>query len=304
MKNEMITQDKKYYDDRIDLVDLIKILIRNKSLIIMTTIIITIFSVGGALYIKSNKIEKLNQNFTLKDYKDENGELIVPNLNVETLLYNDEVIDEFYRNEKLNSYFNKSNDENSYLSKRKFLEKITDIKVDDKNPEITLTTEIKDDKKFSLEMIDLYLDILNKQRINQITKNLGEEKSLELKVAEYNKKLEVTKNKINEYIAQLPEATTKNQSILELVELNRPILIKQQRALEDYYDEYYKKLLLLKNIKNEENQIVKTSSVYVNEEKSKTLMIIAIGMILGLFLGIFAAFMKEFVKEIDWEEKK
>lgn len=301
MSKEILKDKVREYENDIALVDLLKILIKNKGLIILTTIIVTAFSIGGALYIRSNRVEKLNQNFILKEYADETGKLTIPNLNIETLLYNDAVIDAFYKNKKLNAYFDKTNTagDKSYLSKRKVLNNLVHVKINDKSSEITLTTNVKDNEVLSLEMIELYLGILNKQRIFQINRNLGEKELLESKVAEYYKNLEKIKVEINEYTSSIPEAIIKNQSILELVELNRPVLIKKQKAQEKYYEEYYNKLLLLRNIKSGVKQIAKTSSVYVLEEKSKSNMIVAIGLILGLFLGIFAAFMKEFFANVD-----
>ena len=93
MNREILKHEVRKYDNEIDLVDLLKILIKSKGLILLTTIIITAFSVGGALYIRFNRVEKLNQNFTIREYVDETGKLIIPNLNIETLLYDDAVID-------------------------------------------------------------------------------------------------------------------------------------------------------------------------------------------------------------------
>lgn len=301
MSKEILKHNVRKYENEIDLVDLLKVLIKNKVIILLTTIIVTAFSVGGALYIRSNRVEKLNQNFIIREYTDETGKLIIPNLNVETLLYDDVVIDAFYKNKELNTYFNKSNSvgDITYLSKRRFLNKIVHVKKKNKNLEITLTTEIKDDEAFSLEMIELYLEVLNKQRIRQINRILGEESLLESKVTVYYENLEKIKMEINEYTSTIPEAISKNQSMLELVELNRPVLIRKQKAQEKYYEEYYNKLLLLRNIKSEKHQIIKTSSVYRLEQKSKTKMIVVVGMILGLFLGVFAAFIKGFFTNID-----
>ena len=53
-----------------------------------------------------------------------------------------------------------------------------------------------------------------------------------------------------------------------------------------------------KNIGLDEKKFVLLDTKIV-KEKSKSLMIVAIGMMLGLFLGIFAAFIKEFFENVD-----
>lgn len=301
MTKEILKHEVRKYDDEIDLVDLLKILIKNKGLILLTTIIVTAFSVGGALYIRSNKVEKYNQNIKIKKYNEKLSGFIIPDLNTETLLYDNKVVDEFFINEKLSAYFDKNTTtgEITYLSKRKFLNNLIRVKRMGENSEITLTTNIKDDKSFSLEMIDLCLNILNQQRLLQINRSLGEERFLESKVTQYYENLEKIKIEINKYTSAIPEAISNNQSVLDLVKLNRPVLIKKQRAQERYYEEYYNKLLLLRRVKAEEKQVIKISSVYVIEEKSKSKMIVVIGLILGLFLGVFAAFMKEFFSNVN-----
>jgi len=55
MRNELITEDRRDYEDEIDLVDLIKLLIRNKSLIIMIFVIITIISGVGSYIVSGNR---------------------------------------------------------------------------------------------------------------------------------------------------------------------------------------------------------------------------------------------------------
>ena len=182
MKNEMIPNNQGYYDDRIDLVDLIKILIRNKVLIISTFFIITLIS-GVGSYIENSKTT----------YK--------------------ATLEFMYKAEKLKT----KDDVEVYTTKINLLKSLLD------------TT----DSKFKIVL----------------TGN----SSKELK--------EILKNDYEEVIKKA-----------EKIGLEKEKFILLNESFE--------------------------------EEKNKSIMILAIGMILGLFFGIFLAFMKEFVKDVDWSEKK
>lgn len=172
MSKEILKRDVRGYEDEIDLVDLLKILMKNKGLIFLTTILITAFSIGGALYIKSNRVEKFGQNFILQTFADsyygKKAQLKVKSFNVEEMLLDDKMVDKFYVDKDFNKYYSeKIKDEKTASDeKRKFLEDSIELKrvEDDKKFKYyTLNTTI-DDEVLSKKMIGLYLAIANQKK--------------------------------------------------------------------------------------------------------------------------------------------
>ena len=109
LSREILGDEIREYEDEIDLVDLLKILVKNKGMILLTTIIITMISIGGALYLRSNKIDKFQQNFRLRNYADAyysgKAKLIIKSFDIEEMLLEDETVNKFYANDDFNGYF-------------------------------------------------------------------------------------------------------------------------------------------------------------------------------------------------------
>lgn len=127
MSKEVLKPEVREYKNEIDLVDLLKILIKNKGLILLTTIIITTFSVGGALYMRATRVEKFGQNFILKSFGDsyygEKAKLKIKRFNVEEMLLDDGIVGEIYADEGFSKYYlEKIKDEKTTSDdRRKFL---------------------------------------------------------------------------------------------------------------------------------------------------------------------------------------
>ncbi|MGB6128366.1 MAG: Wzz/FepE/Etk N-terminal domain-containing protein [Psychrilyobacter sp.] len=312
MTKEILKYEVRKYDDEIDLVDLLKILIKNKGLILLTTIIITAFSVGGALYIKSNRVEKFGQNFILRDFSDsyyrEKAQLKIKDFNLEEMLLDDNIVDEFYSNEDFNKYsLERIKDERTTSDdKRKFLQDSVELKRVNgdkvKFKYYTLSTMIEDEV-LSKKMIELYLNIINVKKTELLEGAIEEQGSLVLPKRDlYRAKVKEDEKKITEIIKKRPAAILENQSIMSILTVTNPTLMQEMESNKELYKKYYTQAIGiegLKEDKNLKNQIEKVSSVYKVEEKSKSKMIVAIGLIMGLFLGVFAAFMKEFIANVN-----
>lgn len=314
MKQGIIKNEVRKYENEIDLVDLLKILIKNKGLILLTTIIITAFSMGGALYIRSNRVEKFQQNFRLRNYADAyyrgKAKLIVKSFNVEEMLLDDEIVNKFYANEDFNRYYLEKTKGEKITSddKRNFINDSIKInKVMNGNKKevkyYSLTSNIKDNKELSEELIALYINIINKEKSISIMNAIdSEENFITEKKDLYEKKVKEGEKKIAEIIKQQPASILENQSIISILSITNPSLLQEMNNNKELYKKYYSQAVGIEGLKEDKNlnkQIEKISSIYKVEEKSKSKMIVAIGMMLGLFLGIMVAFIKEFFANVD-----
>lgn len=313
MSKEILKHEVKGYEDEIDLVELLKILIKNKGLILLTTIIITAFSIGGALYISSNRVDEFGQNFILRTFTDsyygEKAGLRIKSFNVEEVLLDDNIVDEFYTNEDFNRYYlEKVKDEKtSSDDKRRFLQNSIELKRVSKNDKFkyyTLKTRIEDEV-LSKKMIGLYLGVLNLKKTTLIKDAIAEEESIVLEKRDlYGERIKEDEKKIAVIIKNQSVSILENQSVMSILTITNPTLIQEMESNKELYSKYYEQAVGIAGMKNDKSidqHIEKLSSIYKIEGKSKAKMIVAIGLILGLFLGVFVAFMKEFIGNVDWK---
>lgn len=311
MSKEVLKPEVREYKNEIDLVDLLKILIKNKGLIFLTTILITAFSIGGALYMRAARVDKFGQNFILKTFADnyygKKAQLKVKSFNVEEMLLDDKMVDKFYVDKDFNKYYSeKIKDEKTASDeKRKFLEDSIELKrveEDKKFKYYTLNTTI-DSEALSKKMIELYLEVINLKKVSLIKDAISEEESLVLQKRDlYGEKVKEDEKKIAEIIKNQSVLILENQSVMSILTITNPTLIQEMNSNKELYSKYYEQAIGIKGIKENKNldqQVEKISSIYKIEEKSKSKMIVAIGLILGLFLGVFAAFVKEFFASVD-----
>jgi len=314
MKKEIMDNKITDYEDEIDLVDLLKILIKNKGIILLTAIIVTVFSVGGALYIRSNKVEKFQQNFRLRNYADSyyrgKAQLKVKSFDVEEILLDDEIVNKFYVNKDFNRYFlEETKGEKVTLDeKRKFINDSIEIKkvMDEDEKKVryySLTSNIKDNKKLSEKLITLYIDIINKEKTAIIVDEIHREDDFIIEKRDlYEKKVKKDESRIAEIIKQQPASILENQSIISILSITNPSLLQEMNNNKALYQKYYNQAVGIEGLKEDKNldqQVEKLSSIYEVKEKSKSMMIVAIGIVLGLFLGVMVAFIKEFFANVD-----
>ncbi|MCS5420423.1 MULTISPECIES: hypothetical protein [Psychrilyobacter] len=316
MSTEILKNEVRKYENQIDLVDLIKILLKNKGLILLTAAIITLMSVGGAFYIKANKIEKFGQNFKLIDFNDsyynKKADLTIKKFIIEDILLKNEVVDEFYKNEEFNKYSQTKNKDKilNEDEKREFINNSIKINkvMDEGKKEIkyySLISNIKANKGLSEKLIALYIDIINKEKAAIIINAIDTEDDFIIQKRNlYEKKVKEGEKNIAEIIKQQPVSILENQEIISMLSITNPSLLQEMDSDKALYEKYYDQAVGIEGLKEDKNlnqQIEKLSSIYKVEEKSKSMMIVAMGLILGLFLGIFAAFMKEFFENVDFK---
>lgn len=295
------------YEDEIDLVDLLRILIKNKGLILLITIITTMISVGGVFYIKYNKIEKYQQDFKLIDFNNsyyaKRADLRIKSFVVENILLNDKVVNEFYKDEEFNKYFKSKTATVAIDDKRQFITnniKLKKIMDGEKIKNYSLISSIKGNKELSRKLIGLYIGIINKEKMATIIEAVNDEYEFVIKKRDlYEKKVKLDEYKVAEIIKQQPNSILENQSLVSIISIINPSLLQEVNSNKALYKKYYNQMVGIEGILNNkklDQQIEKLTSIYKIEEKSKSLMMVAVGLILGIFLGVFMTFIKEFLE--------
>ena len=319
MKNELINKDRRDCEDEIDLVDLLRILIKNKVTIIMITILVTAISLGAVLYMRYTRVDQYQQNFRSRNYIDEfylkKANLKFEAFNMEEMMLEEENVDKIMSYPPFSEYIYKetSGKKLTLLEKQKFiknhlmLERVMDETNKERVKYFTIKTNIYSEI-LSREMIEFYIGMINDRKVEIIKQAIKFDKNLIISERDrLTPKIKENEAKIKEIISELPSEMLGNQSIVSLITTTNPRFLEELNINKSLYSKYYSQAIGIEGLEKDPNfnrQIEKLSSIYQVEEKSKSLMILAIGMILGLFLGIFVAFTKEFITSVKWKEKK
>lgn len=299
-------------EDEINLYDLVFILFKNKMIIIVTTMIITLISLGIALYIRANTHDKYRINLSNNYFVDNDFFLkktgIIPEVNlVENMLKKDDVISKIFENQKLRDLYLNSVTLNTddIATKRKFLSKKVKIIINDTDKNISNQTGIIEfdfagDKNLSIEIGDLLFKVYNEQYLSLIYKKIDSKYDFI-----YNERQKAAKA-LDEMDVKIKEIMNKefsnkynNINPDQIISLKYPKLYSDMENIKSIYNKYNDELMGLDGFKNERgNKIIlsKVSSYYVIESESKAKLILVIGIIAGLMMGILLAFMKEFIE--------
>ena len=283
--------EKRYEeDDEIDLVELLKSIIREKKLVAVITILFTILAGGFAFY-KSSLPKTYSANFSLKN-NTSNITLIAKNN-----FSNKEQLNIY--NEKINTFINIKNIEN-YLSSNDILS------LTNRNSFYTFTSQTED--KDLLEKQREFAgktDILNENINKFLNKNIDNEISkiqerliiLKEEAEIINKQL---KNTIKTYNLNIS-----SDNIADNISIIDPILYIKFEENKNELTVLYSDLKILKTLSENYKDILNLEFNEIKFENSKlnNKLIIAIGIIFGLFVGMFIAIIKEPLKNIIKEIK-
>lgn len=299
-------------EEEMDLYDLIFIMLKNKMIIIATTVLVTLLALGTALYVRANTHDKyginLSNNYSIDDdfFLKKTG--IIPERNyVENMLKEDNVISKVFENEKLKDLYLKSVTLNTddVATKRKFLSKKVKIITNDRDKNLPIQTGIIEfdfagDKNLSIEIGNLLFKLYNEQYLNLIYKKIDSKYDFI-----YNERQKAAKD-LDEMDAKIKEIMDKefsnkynNINPDQIISLKYPKIYSDMENIKNIYNKYNDELIGLDGFKNErDNKIIlsKMSSYYVIEVESKAKLILIVGIIAGLALGIILAFVKEFIE--------
>lgn len=287
------------YEDEIDLVDLIKILIKNYKLIVFITVLITGLGIGYGFYIKNKEVPVLEQQFQL-EYPSISSKIIIENI-----FKDDKTVEEFFSYDIIKDLYGENNITLSIKEKQNWLNNIFKVTSPDKeNSNYILTMGIPsnlDENKF----FEIYYENLYKY----IDKAIRNEISLKYKkVLEnyelYKELVDNSQEKIKEIIGndlKLEDSINSLYIVQALRELNSKTFAEKD-TYTSLYNRFLNEKLNLENVLLQMGDYIKfRTSIYELESKVKLKLITIISFVLGGFLGIFTVFIKEFIKNIDWK---
>lgn len=299
-------------EEEMDLYDLIFIMLKNKTIIIATTILATLLALGAALYVRANTHDKyginLSNNYSIDDdfFLKKTG--IIPERNyVENMLKEDNVISKVFENEKLKDLYLKSVTLNTddIATKRKFLSEKVKIITNGSDKNLSIQTGIMEfdfsgDKNLSIEIGDLLFKLYNEQYLNLIYRKIDSKYDFI-----YNERQKAAKAldemdiKIKEIMDKEFNNKYNNINPDQIISLKYPKLYSDMENIKSIYNKYNDELIGLDGFKNERDSKIilsKMSSYYVIETKSKAKLILVIGIVAGLIMGTILAFVKEFIE--------
>lgn len=306
-----------YEDDEIDLVELLKTIIRERKTVATVAVFFVILT-GGFIFYKNNKphnygvsislsentVNKINQCNTL--YKNSS---VVFNQAVQSSF------DTLLKKESPNIVVLSSEDKDGINKVLK--EKYNFVKIiDTKNKNYKLFTKTKSSKIKKLpEKIDAVISE-DTQNLNfEFNKNISEK--LVSAEKELSKLTEET-NKLNESAMEIIQenfSNISNENINSSLSIISPVLYVEYQEKINSLNDMYLKVNNLKKIKDNTKEffelsgknnitVIEISNTSENSGGLNSKIILAAGLILGLFAGMFIAIIKEPLKNIIKEIKE
>ncbi|MGL5593205.1 MAG: Wzz/FepE/Etk N-terminal domain-containing protein [Cetobacterium sp.] len=296
MSKEIKLMETKQYDDEIDLYELIEILVRHKWSIVVTTILCTLLSLGGALYVRSKTPNYLMKSILIQ--QDTYGLKGVNKINIDTILLQDRNVERILEVEPIKAEYleNTPKEQQNMASQRKFLQDMLTISKNDKNPEeISIKTGIIADENSSKNVINTYIDILREQ--DNLADVIAKEKLLKSESLEKTKlEIENIQNEILDIFKKDSDLRAlKPEEKMNYIASKYPDLNLRKSEQEKYYNTYVNELVKLDSLNDKLDIIKETTDIYFVKGQSKAKLILAVGIIMGLFLGVMVAFLKEFI---------
>ena len=306
-----------YEDDEIDLVELLKTIIRERKTVATVAVFFVILT-GGFIFYKNNKphnygvsislsentVNKINQCNTL--YKNSS---VVFNQAVQSSF------DTLLKKENPNIVVLSSEDKdgiNKVLKEKYNFVKIIDTK--NKNYKLFTKTKSSEIKKLP-EKIDAVISE-DTQNLNfEFNKNISEK--LVSAEKELSKLTEET-NKLNESAMEIIQenfSNISNENINSSLSIISPVLYVEYQEKINSLNDMYLKVNNLKKIKDSAKEffelsgknnitVIEISNTSENSGGLNSKIILAAGLILGLFAGMFIAIIKEPLKNIIKEIKE
>ncbi|MGL6120496.1 MAG: Wzz/FepE/Etk N-terminal domain-containing protein, partial [Fusobacteriaceae bacterium] len=130
--NEIKRYETYQNNDEIDLYDLVEILVKNKMTIIVTTILVTLISLGAALAVRKDTKLKFAQDINIvktKDFFIKKAEINPEPVRLTELLENSMIQKKYFENSELENFYKKSlgTKVDTYSARKDFLGKIVKI---------------------------------------------------------------------------------------------------------------------------------------------------------------------------------
>ncbi len=292
--------------NEIDLMDLFKVFYKNRVMITLIIVMVTVTSLGLALYVRSNTENIVAINFKKSNRIDsfyaKKANLRVSETEIENLFKQDDVVEEMYALPSLKKIFQENGAVDTLDGRRKFLEKTIKLKAVMENGklkhyQLSMVEVNKDlDEK---KILDAYLNILNKKLYTSYTSRINEKyKVIKQKKEGYEETLTTIENEINKVISQEPRELFENEKAWDIIQVKHFKLFESQKKIKELYTKYGDELVGIEGLKGDidlRGRVEKVSSFYEIEQKSKAKLILIIGMVMGVLFGGMGAFIREFL---------
>lgn len=289
MSNEI----QKTREDEIDLIDLLKVIVANKKIILVTWLMVLIVGLFFGFYMKDRKQFQANRKFVIRTIESE------------TALNNDPI--SLYEDQ---NFIDKMLDNKIVKEKIKDLEKLTENSKKETLKGIYSVT--KDNTAYVVKISGKDINevrelegVYFKELQEYLNANYGSilKKDLELQKknsATFKNELLILENKISE----LAKSSKENYTMEDLKELH-PTIFSEKESIATVYGENYKAQKDIENSIAKLNElIIYQSTLNRIEDKMSIKLIFIISNVLGMFLGIFIVFVREFLKGINWQDLK
>ena len=292
------------HEDEIDLVDLIKILLRNLKFIIVLTFVLTFLAISCAYYLKKNESLSMEQRFTLNNIQD--GSIKINPLEI---FDNDDIVNNFFEKDIIKKEI--VLEDSTVDEKRRVLKNVYNISSLDNtglNYKISVSSDTQE-KIYSfiqiyIKELNAYIETFNKgsmeKDLSSLNKRLFEYEEALSDIEEKMMALALNYKDTNE---DINNANNNSVSYIdEIKELNPKLIAKRDTYSKMYNDILIEKLGLESKLAKMDDNITLRSSLYKLDSKIKLRLIAVISCFLGFFLSIFIVFLKEFIKNIDWKD--
>ena len=283
---------EKVREDEIDLVDLLKVIIVNKKVILGIWFIILMLGLFFGFNMKKNKSFEANRKFKIREVA-----YVVDSIDPASLYDDQNFLDKLLGIDLLK---NKATNMKglSESGKRDFVKSVFDVSKSNNDYMVKISGkdiyEVRELEKLYFKNLQEYLkgnysNILNKDLELQ-KKNSSTFKNELLKL----------EKRIND-LAKLSKGSYTAEDLKELY----PTIFAEKEAISSVYTENYKAQKVIENsVAKLDELIVYQSTLNKVEDKMSIRLIFIISNILGIFLGVFIVFVKEFLKGRNWKELK
>lgn len=278
-------------EDEIDLVDLLKTIVKERKLIGIITLIVTLIAFGFAVYKESLprkykaiiKADKYVQEIPL--YQEDLKKEILNHIQQTGLLSS-----ELKKVENKESYYNEFSDLKTLFEKEYEYKDIT------KEKELAIVEKQLGEK----------IDNLNND-INNLLKERADEK-----IKELDEKINVLKEEAKTLDEKIKTLVEKHKGITENISENigylDPVLnaeiSKNKEQLENNYKDMQKMQSFKEMIEKDNAVALNIENIDFDKSKLNGSLIVILGIILGLGLGMFVAIIKEPTREVLKEVNK
>ena len=289
---------EKVNENEIDLLDLLKVIVVNKKVILITWLAVLVLGLSFGFYMKKNKSFEANRKFRIREvaYVVDSKET---NLNIDPAsLYDDQnFLDKLLGIDLLK---NKTTNMKglSESGKRDFVKSV--FNVSKNNSDYVIKISGKDIYEVR-ELEKLYFKNLKEYLKGNYSNILNKDLELQKKNSStFKNELLKLEKRIND-LAKLSKGSYTAEDLKELY----PTIFAEKEAISSVYTENYKAQKVIENsVAKLDELIVYQSTLNKVEDKMSIRLIFIISNILGIFLGVFIVFVKEFLKGINWKELK